>query len=81
MQILHAHVYWSNTKQYPRTCSAEIDVPGLGKVNIDNFISDDLRNRIEAEAIFCLEQRLGISHKIIEPITNYTDKPLLIIDK
>jgi hypothetical protein len=55
MNINHAHIFWT-----VKTSSAEINVPGLGSVNIADFISDETRNRIEQEAILALEQRLGI---------------------
>jgi hypothetical protein len=61
MQIESAHITWKSGTTEFKHCSASIDVPGLGKVEIKDFISDDLRNRIEAEAIFSLNQKLGIT--------------------
>jgi uncharacterized protein (DUF488 family) len=59
MKILNACVYWElygNTKY--KTCNAEIIIPGVGNVTIKDFLSEDLRNRIEQEAIFNLKQKL-----------------------
>ena len=61
MKILNAHIYWFTIPNSEhKSSTAEIEVPGLGIVNIKDFISDELRTRIEAEAIFALKQNLGI---------------------
>lgn len=56
MKMDHVFISWG---EYPAS-SAEIDVPGLGKVTIKDFISDEARERIEKEAILSLNQKLGI---------------------
>jgi len=63
MKLNHAHVFWTLNSS-----SAEIEVPGLGSVNIQNFISDETKSRIEKEAILALEQRLGIVCNFIPPV-------------
>jgi hypothetical protein len=60
MKIKDAHIYWSYNSSFPNTVIAKIEVDGLGEVTIDKCLSDDLRNQIEAEAIFTLKQRLNI---------------------
>lgn len=56
MKAKHVHIWFENTN----SSTAVIIVEGLGEVEIKNFISDECRARIEAEAILALEQRLGI---------------------
>jgi len=60
MNTESAHIYWAGTLLNKSSSSATIYVPGLGSVEIKDFISDDLRVRIAAEAEFALQQKLGV---------------------
>lgn len=39
--------------------NCEIEVPGLGQVNISNCISDETKKRIEDECILALRHKMG----------------------
>jgi len=56
MKIERAFINWSIGVP---SSNATIDVPGLGSVEIKNFLSDETRKIIENEAILSLRQRMG----------------------
>lgn len=57
MQVEHVFIMWGSNP----SCSAEIKVPGLGTVKINDVISNETRAIIEKEAILALQIKLGMT--------------------
>lgn len=55
------------TKTHTPSSTASIEVPGLGIIDINNMISDELRESIAKEALFVLRQKMGLSQEIKKP--------------
>ena len=57
MKLYSFHYHPGIGDNDPSSC--EIVVPGLGKIAIENCISDELKNRIKEECILALKQKMG----------------------
>ena len=66
MQVEHVFIMWGSNP----SCSAEIKVPGLGTVKINDVISDETRAIIEKEAILALQMKLGLTCQNLKEDSN-----------
>ena len=66
MQVEQVFIMWGS---HP-VSNAEIKVPGLGTVKIDNVLSDETRALIEKEAILALQMKLGLTCQNLKEASN-----------
>lgn len=59
MVIKSLNLFWQKGGYGNNSSSATIQVDGLGEVTIKNCISDELRERLEEEALLSLRIKLG----------------------
>lgn len=76
MNVKSVHIFYAPPHSIPSS-SASIDVPGIGEIQIQNAISNELRESIAKEAIIALRRKMGLPQfaQQVEEIKKPTLRP------